>query len=650
MLIPTVLREERSGQHLTVQDSSEDSDAAPSRNRLVLLACMVVSLVAVGAGAWYLSTRFDPKAVRAEQHGRLDNVEAVTPSSPPGKAQGQTGQGDVLLEASIPAESEQAKAQDHVEDRRAVRTEERHENNAGLSTAMAPAETRGASPEASSTGTGKVKASGGKSVSTEAPKEMTAEQLYEKMSPAVVRVEVRDHEFKLIGQGSGFFASQDGLVVTNHHVIKGAYYATVTTTDGTQYFVEGIAADDETADLALLKVKAKELPFLALSEGGLPKIGTKVYAIGNPQGLTNTLSEGLISGHREVGQDELGDPILALQITAPISPGSSGGPLLLPSGKVAGVTTAYLVGGQNLNFAVPSARIVALIGMQGKLRTLASAGGGRLARNDAKKLDDAWNAYRQEDYAKALKLLTQLRGTQGGSAGYWRLVGFVHWGLSNDEIAISAFRQAARLDPQDGSYRVCAGLVYLHGGRNEQAAAEFRAAIEVQPDLARAYRYLGKAYRNLEKWEESDGAYRSAVALDPNDAESWYQIGLLHTRVDTRANPIAAFERAVSIWEQGTGLQVNCARAYSQLAVWYDIRGQRNLALSRCRGAVALWPKIIEMYPDYAEYHVRLGDAYRQLGRKQKARAAYESAIRADPRDYWGKAAAERLGRGRRRR
>jgi hypothetical protein len=157
---------------------------------------------------------------------------------------------------------------------------------------------------------------------------LSADEVFAKASPAVVRVEVHDSQFQLIGQGSGFLVSEDGLIATNHHVVQSAYFAHVILNDGTKYPVEGVAALDRNADLALLQIKGLQLPVLKVATTDLPQVGARVYAIGNPKGLINSLSDGLISGHRKRDDD-----VTLIQTTVPISPGSSGGPLLSDDGR-----------------------------------------------------------------------------------------------------------------------------------------------------------------------------------------------------------------------------------------------------------------------------------------------------------------------------
>jgi S1-C subfamily serine protease len=201
------------------------------------------------------------------------------------------------------------------------------------------------------------------------PEEAPSE-LFKRLAPSVVRVISHAADGKSGGQGSGFFISPDGLLVTNYHVIAEADEVEIFLDNNARFPLAGVMAVSKDEDIAVLKVDATNLPKLDLAKGGLPAIGTTVYAIGNPQGLVNTFSTGQISGLRKIG------PAFSLiQCTAPISPGSSGGPLVTKSGEVAGMTTFYFVKGQNLNFAVPSRHIRALLEKPHELQTLAKATG-----------------------------------------------------------------------------------------------------------------------------------------------------------------------------------------------------------------------------------------------------------------------------------
>ena len=173
---------------------------------------------------------------------------------------------------------------------------------------------------------------------------------------SVVLILVTDDTGNPVSEGSGFIASSDGKIVTNHHVIAGAHSAVVKLNNGSFFPVEGILADDSDRDIAVIKVRGKNLPVLTIADSDLLAAGDHVVAIGSPLGLENSVSDGIISGFRE---DEKGRSWV--QTTAPISHGNSGGPLLTMDEKVAGVVTWKATAGENLNFAVPSKLIAALL-------------------------------------------------------------------------------------------------------------------------------------------------------------------------------------------------------------------------------------------------------------------------------------------------
>lgn len=195
-------------------------------------------------------------------------------------------------------------------------------------------------------------ACGGRAAAPAAPKTLTPKQIVERSKPAIVRVEAGADKV-----GTGFVIDGAGVIVTNLHVIAAAPQIDVRMLDGTVLAVEAIVAVDVEHDLALLGVTAaKALPALTLGDSDQVSAGDPVLAIGNPLGVLDyTVSDGLISSVREVAPG-----FKLLQISAPISQGSSGGPLFNSLGQVIGVSTAVFTEGQNLNFGMPSNYVVAL--------------------------------------------------------------------------------------------------------------------------------------------------------------------------------------------------------------------------------------------------------------------------------------------------
>ncbi len=179
---------------------------------------------------------------------------------------------------------------------------------------------------------------------------MTPKEIAESALPSVVFIKTANTI------GTGFVVWKDGRIATNLHVIAGAKEAVITLHDGKEYTDVEVLAADDVHDLAVVRIRAQGLAALALGDSKSVKPGEHVVAIGHPLGLGNTVSDGLVSAVRDL------DPKLSLlQISAPISPGSSGGPLFNEHGEVIGVTTRYATEGQNLNFAVPVAYLKPLL-------------------------------------------------------------------------------------------------------------------------------------------------------------------------------------------------------------------------------------------------------------------------------------------------
>ena len=149
--------------------------------------------------------------------------------------------------------------------------------------------------------------------------------------------------------GSGFFVAQD-LIATNLHVVHGVFKCYAKLVNQTnEFLIQGYTAIDVEHDLVILKVVGINTWRLPWGNSDNAQVGDTVYAVGNPQGLKGTFSDGIISGIRPDGPDGK-----LLQFTSPISSGSSGGPVLNDKGAVIGVSVSFFSNGQNLNFAIPS--------------------------------------------------------------------------------------------------------------------------------------------------------------------------------------------------------------------------------------------------------------------------------------------------------
>jgi len=183
----------------------------------------------------------------------------------------------------------------------------------------------------------------------------TASEIAEIARRASVQVVAIDGRGEPMKEGTGFFVSADGLIATNYHVINNARALRVQTLDGDPLSEVYLVATDPTRDLAMLRIERVSGPFLHVATRAMAATGDPVYVMGNPLGQVGTFSTGVVSATRELPDREL------IQITAPISPGSSGGPVLNGAGDVIGVATLNLRDGQNMNFAVSARYLPAMM-------------------------------------------------------------------------------------------------------------------------------------------------------------------------------------------------------------------------------------------------------------------------------------------------
>ncbi|MBD5468363.1 MAG: serine protease [Lachnospiraceae bacterium] len=167
------------------------------------------------------------------------------------------------------------------------------------------------------------------------------------MASSIVMIAVHDETGEVIGTGSGIMIGKSGYILTNHHVVaRGRSYSVRIEDDETAYRSDQVIKYNSVLDMAVIRIDRKLTP-LTIYDGRKKLVrGQKVVAIGSPLGLFNSVSDGIISGFRNIRDTDM------IQFTAPISPGSSGGAVLNVYGEVIGISTAGIDSGQNINLAV----------------------------------------------------------------------------------------------------------------------------------------------------------------------------------------------------------------------------------------------------------------------------------------------------------
>ena len=399
----------------------------------------------------------------------------------------------------------------------------------------------------------------------------TVPQIAEKALAATVYLEMQDSNGLPLGFGSGFFV-RDNLIATNYHVIEGAARGTAKLVGQfSTYTIEGVTATDQTNDLALLKVTVYGIKPLPLGNSSDVKIGETVYVAGNPKGLEGTFSDGIISSRRDKYTKEL------LQMTAPISPGSSGGPVLNSKGEVIGISSMTLVGGQNLNFAIPSRYLTELL-----------------------------------PESKPAKPLAQ--GNRSISAETYFTWGNTKYHLGDYKGAITDYTQAIRLKPDSAGAYLNRGLAKDDLGQHLAAIADYDILIRLKPDDADAYNNRGNSKYKLGQHFAAIADYDIAIRLNPDDVDVYFNRGIVK-------NDLGQYVAAIADYDIAIRLKPDYATAY------YN-RGTTKVHLGQHFAAIADYDIAIRLKPDYATAYYNLGIVKVQLDRISEAKQDFRTALR----------------------
>ena len=324
--------------------------------------------------------------------------------------------------------------------------------------------------------------------------EINLPELVRRVKPSVVAIATFDQKGDPLSTGSGFFL-KPGQVLTNLHVIRGAYRAEIRTLDGKGrvFAVAGVLSFDDEGDLAVLSVNipAERARPLEISTV-LPEDGERIFVIGNPLRLEGSVSDGIVSAVREV--PSLGKII---QVTAPVSHGNSGSPLFNFKGQVIGVVTIRVINGENINLAIESARVAKL--PEKKFLMLPELAAKTSERDSAEGV--AASLYRN------------------GLDSLW---------LGNYDGALGYFENAVNKDPKRAEAWIQVGYCKTRQGKTDEAIRAYQQALQLRPDSAEVYNKVGDAHFYAGKFSDAIDAYKQAVRLQPKSPEAYYNLALTY--------------------------------------------------------------------------------------------------------------------------
>lgn len=410
---------------------------------------------------------------------------------------------------------------------------------------------------------------------------MTAAEVVQLFGSSVVLIQAELPNDETL-TGSGFFVDPGGGVATSLHLVDNAR-SLVVRFEGGRFEARSVRAFDIERDLALIQTEAEGFEPVVRGDTSALRRGDLIYVVSNPLGLTGTVSEGLLGAWREPSADpadEL-DPMAKLhglpqgrllQISAPLSPGSSGAPVFDKYGRVVGIVAGGLGAGTlDLNFAVPIEALIPLLD--------ASEGW------DLASLQETVGRWRRDLADPHLK-----------DARFY---------LANEELdeAARALDRALGVFPRCGEALTLKGEVLLKLGRIEEAEVKFRSAVDANPESAEAWEKLGGfllMHDFGERHQEAVAAFKKALELDPWRADSAFGLGICYLEQGLVQEGRAMLERAVESDRE-------------HLPAWVTL-GQLCVALGDWKAAEEAFESALWVDRDNARANCGLGTVYFRTG------------------------------------
>ncbi len=438
--------------------------------------------------------------------------------------------------------------------------------------------------------------------------EISLTRLVKKIQPAVVTIITYDVNKNVSGIGSGFFVDKVGHIITNYHVLKGAYSAEVRTYKGLKFPITIIVAEDEAADLikVLVNIPTQDVKYVTVSEK-LPSIAERIVVVGSPLGLDQTVSEGIVSSIRNM--PGVGN---FFQISAPILPGSSGSPVLNMRGKVVGVAAFQAVVGQNLNFALSGESVTALQHKKTP-KTISEwvFSIGEQKPWQAEELCKKGFKFSLEGkFNKALQFYEDATKKDPKNANAWLGLGYCYAGLDKPADAINAYKQGIRNNPASTKAYHSLAKYYTKLNRHKDAIDTYKYIIQIDPEYGPGHFSLGLLYAQLGMLDEGKDSFQEAIRINPSDAEAHFYMGIT-------CGKLGQYERALEAHQQVVRLEPDYAPAHFNMGVIYGKLGTLEKEMNAYREA-------IRVDPAYVPAHFKLGEKYLDIGDKSASLAQYK--------------------------
>lgn len=440
-----------------------------------------------------------------------------------------------------------------------------------------------------------------------------ADKIYENNIKAVVVVFNYNDKNEQLGLGSGFFVHKSGAIVTNYHVIENGVFFKVKLDDNSILNVENVLYIDKINDIVILKVVGKDFPIVTLGDSDKVKPGEKVFPIGCPQGFEKTISDGVTSGMKEMPSSYAKVNRKVLQISAPTSPGSSGGPIFNEKGEVIAVHVAGFkdVQYQNINFSVP---INFVRTRNDKLLSMEEA-----INSDCMRAAQDWlwkgnNLNSKGQYKEAIETYNKALRIYPAYVDVYDALALVYKNMGNSKMAIESFKEVIRLKPDQADAYYNLGLIYKDLEIADKAIEFLEKALRLSPDSQNISEELVSLYISSNKLDRAIELLEEILRLSPDSEMIAEKLASLYVSSKKFDKTIESYKQTISTTLNAFEAHYNLGHIYMKLADWQK--------------AVESYKEAIRIKPNEVEVHNNQGFAYYKSQKYEEAIKSYNEAIR----------------------
>ncbi len=393
-----------------------------------------------------------------------------------------------------------------------------------------------------------------------------------------------DYNNALQKYGSGVIISPDGLIYTNYHVIDISCRIEVRN-GNTVYDSIPIAGFDPFSDAAILKLPDGNYPFINIAKESNLNVGNPIFALGNPQGYTKTISYGIISAFRSYEMPG------KIQFTAPIAPGSSGGALLNNAGELIGITASCVTTGQNMNFAVPVSKFITIpiINVYDHYQ-----------KDD---LNDLVVLY-QTSYDKyfAADIISKYVNLYQDENAKWELAGKLYYKLELYDSSINCFSRAIELNSQDQLLYKLRGDVYAKNRDSVKTLSDYQKSLTLCEDCIDTYLARAEYYhKNLRNYEKALEDYDMVLKINPEYDYIYTSKADCRIIINDKEGAIRELSNSLK-WKNDN------PDMYVRRAQIYEIMDMFDEAISDYSNALFYSPRQYEYYLDRAVLYSKKND------------------------------------------